>query len=204
MAKIFHRNFIGLGSNITQNGSLPFTTMRQIVAQLNYSGCHTVAVSALYRTEPVGGGRQPPFYNAVLQVSTRLTPRRLLAVAKSLERGTGRRRGRRNGPRPIDIDILDCGGRIISRATRRTRPALVLPHPELHRRRFVLQPLLDIAPHWRHPVLDMTARQLLFRLPAGSGAVQRILDSDWLSCDEERLYRATTASDQILRRRPPR
>lgn len=183
----FHSYFIALGGTLQ---SRTIAIMRQIAASLEARGCTVEAASWLYLTEPVGGGRQPPFLNAVLQVRVALPPARFLAWAKTLERSAGRRRGRRNGPRPIDIDILDCGGRRIGRATPRDRTTLVLPHPELHRRRFVLQPLLDIAPHWRHPRLDRSVRQLLARLPARPGAVQRILDPDWISCDEERLRSA--------------
>jgi 2-amino-4-hydroxy-6-hydroxymethyldihydropteridine diphosphokinase len=155
--------------------------MRQAVAAIRSHDHRVDAVSALYLTEPVGGGRQPVFLNAVLRVACAETPLRWLVLAKRLERQAGRRRG------PIDIDILDMGGRVLGRANRRTRTPIVLPHPELHRRRFMLIPLLDVAPHWHHPVLDRSARQILAALPRQSGAVHRLLDSSWVSCDEDRL-----------------
>ena len=199
---------MGLGSNdhtSLHEQSSPPLQLRHIASELRLAGLHIHDVSSMYVTEPVGGGRQPRFCNAVLKVSCTLPPARLLALAKALERRAGRRRGRRNGPRPIDIDILDFGGRVtgrtgpgrtrvLGRSSAGARSGVVLPHPELHRRRFALQPLLDVAPSWYHPVLGRSARQLLARLPARSGAVQRILDSDWLSCDEERLRCVWTAS----------
>jgi 2-amino-4-hydroxy-6-hydroxymethyldihydropteridine diphosphokinase len=112
----------------------------------------------------------------------------LLRCLKRLERSAGRRRGRRNGPRPLDLDILDFGGLILNwRSTNIAhRPTIALPHPELHRRLFVLVPLAEVAPFWRHPVLDATARRLAVRLRGsayhGAGAaVRRSLDSGWVS-----------------------
>ena len=198
--QLFHSIFIALGSNERGLHRSPAQAMRHIAAQLAKSGCHVERASSLYLTEPLGGGRQPAFVNAVLMVRAQLPPARLLALAKQLERAAGRRRGRRNGPRPIDIDILDYGGRIIGQSTLSARSGLVLPHPELHRRRFVLQPLLDVAPRWHHPLLDRSARQLLARLPARPGIVRRVLDSSWISCDEQELGWVGGVPGQLGRR----
>ena len=123
--------------------------------------CH----SDFFRTKPVGGGRQPDYLNAVVLTQAKLAPAALLRLTKGLERQAGRRPGRRLGPRPLDIDILDYGGRRQGWPGRaRGRARLVLPHPEAHRRAFVLVPLAQVAPRWRHPVLGASARTLLGRL----------------------------------------
>jgi len=95
-----------------------------------------------------------------------LSPDDLLAGARRIERSRGRTRAFRNGPRVLDVDLLDVGGRTLSTAR------LTLPHPRLHRRRFVLEPLAAIAPRWRHPVLKKTAKQLLRELDSDPSAVR--------------------------------
>jgi 2-amino-4-hydroxy-6-hydroxymethyldihydropteridine diphosphokinase len=125
-----------------------------------------VAVSPLYETAAVGSARQPPYANAVAALDTSLPPAALLRVLKAIERKSGRRGGRPWGARTLDIDIVDYAGLVRNwRAGRGgfARPGerpLVLPHPLAHARPFVLRPLLDVAPGWRHPVLGLSAREL--------------------------------------------
>jgi 2-amino-4-hydroxy-6-hydroxymethyldihydropteridine diphosphokinase len=123
-------------------------------------------VSPLYQTAAVGNARQPPYVNAVALLDTHLSPEALLRVLKAIERGSGRRGGRPWGPRSLDIDIIDYAGLVrhwggrpayFNRAG--ARP-LTLPHPLAHRRPFVLKPLLDVAPDWRHPALRRSGREL--------------------------------------------
>jgi len=116
-------------------------------------------VSSVYRTEPVGFRDQPVFYNAVARILWRGTPKGLLALVQWIERTLGRAPTFRNGPRRIDIDLLDFDGAV----SRGADPAL--PHPRLSQRRFVLGPLAEIAPEWRHPISGRTARELLEDLP---------------------------------------
>jgi 2-amino-4-hydroxy-6-hydroxymethyldihydropteridine diphosphokinase len=98
----------------------------------------------------------------------------MLRLLKRIERRAGRRLGRRWGPRPLDIDILDYRGTRIGWPPRRREPGrLILPHPEMHRRVFVLVPLLEIAPHWRHPILGLGARALLSHLAPAKVADMR-------------------------------
>lgn len=175
--------FLGLGANMASKGVSPADTLRHCIAIFRCMKIEPVAVSSLYLTAPVGGGRQPAYLNAVVKVTCSFSPAYLLRVFKAVEREMGRRRNRTNGPRPLDIDILDYGGWVLSRPGVR-RPHLVLPHPALSERRFVLIPLLEIAPSWHHPRLHQPGRVLLSRLSRASGAVQRILDSSWVSCDQ--------------------
>jgi 2-amino-4-hydroxy-6-hydroxymethyldihydropteridine diphosphokinase len=130
------------------------------------AGVRVEAVSALYETAAVGRAGQPPYINAAALLDTAMGPEALLRVLKRIEAKAGRRGGSPWGPRTLDIDILDYKGMVKrwrgrhpSFARPGARP-LVLPHPWMHRRSFVLRPLLDIAPEWRHPVLKTTVRAL--------------------------------------------
>lgn len=126
------RAFLGLGSNLGDRAA----HLRRAVDAL----VDLVAVSPLYETEPVGGPPQPPYWNLVVELRTRRSPRQLLEVCKELESAAGRERSVRWGPRTLDVDVLLVG------ALRVCEPDLVVPHPRLFERRFVLVPLADLAP----------------------------------------------------------
>jgi 2-amino-4-hydroxy-6-hydroxymethyldihydropteridine diphosphokinase len=129
------------------------------LASLRARGVETIAKSAIYETEPVGGPPQGPYLNQVALVRTDLDADALLRAALAVEAERGRVRGVRDAPRTLDIDILFHGDLV-----RRT-PSLVLPHPRLHERRFVLVPLAEVAPGWwRHPILGYSATELLARV----------------------------------------
>jgi 2-amino-4-hydroxy-6-hydroxymethyldihydropteridine diphosphokinase len=118
------------------------------------------SVSRVYRTSPVGGIEQPDFLNLVCAGRTTLPPRMLLRELLSVEAQLGRVREERNAPRLIDIDLLAYGDQVLGEED------LVVPHPRLHERGFVLAPLLEIAPDWVHPALGGTPADHLTRVPA--------------------------------------
>lgn len=128
-------------------------------------------VSSLYQSAPVGHEDQPDFFNLAAEISWTGAPEDLLDAVKRIEQRIGRTRTFPNGPREIDIDILDFGGQV------RSFPDPVLPHPRLAARRFALEPLAEIAPRWRHPVTGLTARELIRTLPAAPGAWRITEDS---------------------------
>lgn len=174
------RVILSLGANTTGNWGDPAIALGRALQTLEtMNGVQLVRSSPIYKTNPVGGISQPCFLNAAVLIATVLPPARLLNDLKSLERDAGRRVGVRWGPRPLDIDIVDYGGTVLGwpGPLRRVRGGLVLPHPEAHRRAFVLRPLADIVPRWRHPALGAPIKRLLARLPADqrrSGAVVRL------------------------------
>lgn len=173
-----------LGANVPGRWGPPDRSLRRAVAELRKRGIETTRISGLYATEPIGGPRQPKYLNSVLLAKASIAPGRLIYLLKTLERQAGRRPSVGSKPRPLDLDILGFGGRICGWPARRRRNGLVLPHPELHRRAFALTPLLDVAPHWRHPTLDAPGRALLYRLRHQRRGVRRVLDSRWLLCDQ--------------------
>lgn len=145
-----HEVLLGLGANLGD----PVAQLARAVAAL----CDEVrvdAVSSVWRSEPVGFAQQPDFYNLVVRGRTALDPLALLQRAREVEEALERRRPFPNAPRTIDVDLLAYGERVM-----RTEE-LTLPHPRLHLRGFVLHPLVEVAPEWRHPVLRRTARELL-------------------------------------------
>ncbi|HWL92590.1 MAG TPA: 2-amino-4-hydroxy-6-hydroxymethyldihydropteridine diphosphokinase [Phycisphaerae bacterium] len=149
----WHDAFIALGSNLGRR-------KKNIAAALNAlestRDIEVLKVSPLYETEPEGGpAGQPPFINGVVQIRTTLAPNRLLAVCQRIEGLLGRQREIHWGPRTIDLDLLSFDVEICSDSN------LTLPHPMMHERAFVIQPLADIAPDWVHPVLQQTASTLL-------------------------------------------
>lgn len=144
--------FLGLGANV---GAREDSLKRAIAALARTPGVRVCRRSRLYETEPVGVSDQPWFVNAVVKIETDLSPRELLDVCKQIERALGRRERVRYGPREIDLDILLYDELILN------EPDLQIPHAQLHRRRFVLVPLAEIAPQVVHPILHQTAIQLL-------------------------------------------
>jgi 2-amino-4-hydroxy-6-hydroxymethyldihydropteridine diphosphokinase len=154
--------FIGLGSNLGDRER----ALSLARARLRAAGFAETAQSSLYLTEPVGGPPQDWFLNQVIGGTTTLAPEELMRACLEAERAMGRERTVRNGPRTLDVDLLLYG-----EVVREGEP-LVLPHPRLHERRFVLVPLVEIAPQALHPLQGATARELLLR--CGDGAAVRL------------------------------
>jgi 2-amino-4-hydroxy-6-hydroxymethyldihydropteridine diphosphokinase len=146
--------FLALGSNIGDREA----NLRDAVTRLESHEIHLLRRSSLYETAPQELLDQPWFLNAVVQVETSLFPMQLLARVREIERQMGRRRVTPKGPRNIDIDILFYGRSVIA------APELEVPHPRMAQRRFVLEPLAEIAPDFRHPVTGKTAKEMLAAL----------------------------------------
>lgn len=164
---------LALGGNVAGRWGPPGAALARARIELHRHGVRIAAASAVSRTRPLGVLRQPEFHNAVIAVTTGLSPAALLRLCKRLEWAAGRRSGGpRHGPRPLDLDLICHGKRVVGWPVRgRGRGKLILPHPEAHRRDFVLRPLLEVAPDWVHPVLRRSARDLLCRLQTDPGKV---------------------------------
>jgi 2-amino-4-hydroxy-6-hydroxymethyldihydropteridine diphosphokinase len=146
------RAYLGLGANIGDRARALQAAVDGLAAA---DGVTVVAVSPVYESEPVGGPEQPEYLNAVVAVDTNRTPRRLLEIAKRLEDEAGRVPGERWGPRPLDVDVLLVGDDEVD------EPDLVVPHPRLYERAFVMVPLADLDP------------MLAPWVPAGAAGVRR-------------------------------
>ncbi|MBI2884804.1 MAG: 2-amino-4-hydroxy-6-hydroxymethyldihydropteridine diphosphokinase [Candidatus Omnitrophica bacterium] len=154
--------FLGVGSNEGDRAA-QISLAAQRLSRI--PGTRLIQMAPLYETQPVGGPPQPDYLNTVIEAETSLEPGALLAALRALERELGRVPSSvRWGPRPIDLDILLYDDLVMS------TPALTIPHPRLHERRFVLEPLAQLAPDVRHPVAGRRIIELLAGLSAAEPA----------------------------------
>ena len=160
---------VGLGSNLTIG---QFTSSEQVleaaIKSLEKIGVRVISRSAWYRSAPVPVSDQPWFVNGVIAVDTDRAPDDLLDALHTVEHEFGRIRSRRNASRTLDLDLLAYDDRVC-----RQPGGLILPHPRIAERAFVLAPLAELAPEWRHPLTGRTAAEMLADLPPGQ-AVERI------------------------------
>jgi len=152
---------VAWGSNLGDRAAAVAAALARLAAE---PGVRVVAGSRTRETEPVGGPPQGRYLNGVVLVETTLAPRALLDALLRIEAAGGRVRAERDGPRTIDLDLLLHGDAVVD------EPRLTLPHPRMHARRFVLEPLAEVLPAWRHPTLQRTAAELLALLPAKAAA----------------------------------
>ncbi|HTK94722.1 MAG TPA: 2-amino-4-hydroxy-6-hydroxymethyldihydropteridine diphosphokinase [Terriglobales bacterium] len=157
--------YIGLGSNVGDRAA----NLESAIARLAALGA-VKARSSVYETEPMEVPAQPWFLNCAVALETDLMPKQLLARLLDIERSLGRKRSVAppKGPRTLDLDILLFGSSVVDTA------GLTIPHPAMHLRRFVLEPLAEIAPDARHPVFKRSMRELRDALPKESGAVKKL------------------------------
>ncbi|MGD1869165.1 MAG: 2-amino-4-hydroxy-6-hydroxymethyldihydropteridine diphosphokinase [Neomegalonema sp.] len=170
---------IALGANLPSRWGPPEATLGEALSQLDARGVKLRARSRWWRTPafPVGSG--PDFVNAAADVACDMSPEQLLAQLHAVEADMGRARPERWAPRVVDLDLIAYGDLIepdvdtakrwldltTSEAMKRAPDQIILPHPRLHERGFVLAPLADVAPDWRHPFLGVTVRELFEALP---------------------------------------
>ena len=193
MSDVASRAIIALGSNVPGRAGPPPAALARAIGWLGEEAGRVVAVSSLWKSAPFGLLSQPPFFNAVVVIDTPLSPRLLMKTLRRLENRAGRRRGTPWGPRALDLDLLAHGnevtrpvghgaavrGRVAKgrAAHAMQRKGLVLPHPGIAFRSFVLLPLAEAAPRWRHPASGRTARHMLSKVPPGQRAQCRKVKS---------------------------
>jgi 2-amino-4-hydroxy-6-hydroxymethyldihydropteridine diphosphokinase len=156
--------YLSLGSNMGDREA----NLLEAIRRLGESAGEITNVSSFYETEPREFTAQGWFLNCAVELQTELSPRALLDAVLAVERAMGRERTQWKGPRNIDIDILLYGSEIID------QPGLRIPHPAMHERRFVLEPLVEIAPEAFHPALLRPIGALLEALPRGAGEVRKL------------------------------
>ena len=151
--------FVGIGSNLeSHNGKSPKNNCIEAISRLNQYNVQTYKSSPFYETEPISDESQPWYINSVLAVKTKLNPFQLLDTLLKIELEMGRYRTFQNAPRVIDLDLLTYDNQIIG------EEHLTLPHPRMHKRAFVLRPLVEIAPEWLHPVTGINITTMIDNL----------------------------------------
>ena len=155
--------YLSLGSNLGDRRA----NLRNAIGKLLNVG-QIVAVSSFYETEPVEFTDQPWFLNCAVALQTNLSAEDFLPEIMAIEREMGRQRTQPKGPRTVDIDILLFGKAVLGSAK------LTIPHPAMHQRRFVLEPLAEIAPDIQHPVLKKSIREMLQALPKRGDLVKKL------------------------------
>ena len=149
---------IALGSNISGPWGTPQQSVQHALQALNRDGLTLVEASRLLLTAPFGKPNQPPFVNAVAHIETHLSPLALLQKLHAIEKEAGRRRKTHWGPRTLDLDIVDYHGLV------RSTGKLILPHPGIAERIFVLKPISELTVKWRHPTSHLSAQAMLRKL----------------------------------------
>ena len=157
------RAYLALGSNLGEREE----NLREALRRLECEKLCVARVSSIYETEPMYVADQPWFLNLVAEVDTDFFPMQLLSRIGRVEQEMGRRRVQPNGPRTIDIDILLYGAFVVS------TPKLAIPHPRMTERRFVLEPMVELVPELRHPVLKKSMRELLAAMQGSEGSPLR-------------------------------
>ena len=153
---------ISLGANLPSSAGPPAATLKAALDRLEEQGVKILSVSSFYESPAWPDPAEPAFINAVAAIETALPPAALLALLHRVEAQFGRTRSRPNAPRSLDLDLLDYDGLA-------TEEGLTLPHPRIAERGFVLVPLAEIAPGWRHPVTGARAGDLASALPDPGG-----------------------------------
>ena len=151
---------VGLGANLPRGGETPQATLEAVLRAFPRVGIELVQVSPWYESEPQPPSDQPWYVNGVAEVATTLGPGALMTQLHAVEAEFGRERGARNAARTVDLDLLTYGETVQT-------GALNIPHLRLQERAFVLMPLCDLVPEWRHPVTGLSAAQMLAGLPPG-------------------------------------
>ena len=149
---------IALGANLPSPAGPPAKTLRAALTRLEERGVKILSVSSFYETPAWPDPGQPAYVNAVAAVETTFQPVELLTLLHGVETDLGRLRSAPNAPRSLDLDLLDHDGKVMTEG-------VTLPHPRLRQRSFVLAPLAEIAPEWRHPVTGEGVVELLRKLP---------------------------------------
>ena len=158
--------FIGIGANLpSPRHGPPRSTCEAALTAMTEAGLEIVGRSRWYRSTPVPASRQPWYVNGVAQVASASTPARLLELLLGIEAQFGRRRREPNAPRILDLDLLAFGDVVTGLAD-----GVLVPHPRMHERAFVLRPLMELAPGWRHPVSGLGVGDLIAALPPGQAA----------------------------------
>lgn len=157
--------FVALGANLPSRFGTPYQTLQVAKRAMEDKGIRIVSSSNTWLTAPVPVSDQPWYHNEVVQVDTALSAFALLETLQQIEDDFGRLRTVRNAPRLIDLDLIAHHDEILD------KPELIVPHPRMHQRAFVLLPLQEIAPGWVHPALEMTLAALVANLPDGQEAV---------------------------------
>ena len=152
--KLVNNVFIGIGSNLGNRRS----NIEKAKFYLNENKIKFIGISHYYETPSWPDPKKPKFLNIVLKVSCKNDPIYLLKICKKIEKKLGRKKSIKNSPRTCDIDIIDFNGMVSNKL-------LTLPHKLMHKRNFVLFPLLDIEKHWQHPIMKVDVKRLIFLLP---------------------------------------